>query len=560
MRSIVTVAVTMMLAVSTVGTAPAMGLQAAVDEATPIQTQQSGQASGQVLGNPDISLGTTQRKFSAGTTTEFQVTVINRGDIQRAGPSEYENRVTTARGMTITIRDEGTPLEVNTGTIAVGNAPTGTVQSGPIEITIPESVRPGVYTIPVEYAYDYTRIVSYDSSGAEYNDFTAEERGSITIRVQDEAQFSVVSQDTVGQVGDTSEIRVTLENTGTQPAASASVVATTESDELSFGTESGSSTAFAAEAWEPGEQRSVNYTISLTEDATQRAYTLGLTVDYANTDGIAQSSQPLTIGVQTIAAQSFEAKNIQSSLRVGQDGRLAATIVNEGPQAIRNPVVTLSTNSQSININSPEYAISDLSPGEEEQVNYTVSTSGGADTGVQQFAIEVSYNNQDGDRQTSSPIQINAPLEQQIDRFRVEAVNQSVTTGQTTELTLRITNNGDETLRSIDGQAFFDGPLSSNDDEVFIARLDPGETTTVSIELSIASGALNKTYPFTMDFQYEMPDGDTEISKTYNVPIQAEQAEESGGLQLPLIGGIGAVVLVTGGVWYVRRRQGAGNS
>lgn len=552
MKRILITFVALSVLVSTAGIGPVL---AANTESVPQSSSVAKvtQSSGQVIGQPDIAVSSTVKKFSPGTKSQFQLSFTNRGEIKRAGPSQYQERVTTARGVTVDIKANSTPFDVSTGTISVGNIPTGTVQSGPIMITVPDNIEPGSYTIPVEYEYDYTRIISYDSTGAEYNDFTKSVSGSISIRVREQAQFEVVEQDTTAQVGDTSDISLTLENTGTRSASDASVSASSRSDELTFGTGSESSTAYAGSTWEPNERKTVNYSVALANDATQRAYTIDLNVDYTDTDGIDQTSRVLKAGVPTLSAQEFDVENVESSLRVGKQGRFVATIINRGPQSISAPVATLTSNNQNLNVNNPEYALPNLAPGEQGQVNYTVDISSAADAAVQQFNLQVSYNNQNGDRRTSDPIQANARISQQQDQFIVVPVNQTAIAGQETTLKLRVTNNGEEPLRSIEGKAFLSDPLSSSDDEVFIDRLAPGETTNVSVALSVGSGALEKTYPFSIDFQYEMPDGDTEVSKTYNVPIQIKQIEDDGGLPVPLIGGIAVLIIGGGIVWYTRR-------
>lgn len=552
MRNIIIPSITFLLLISLVGIVPTAGADTMSASHDPSVAQVS-QSSGQVIGEPDISISTTVEEFSPGATSQFQLSLTNRGQIKRAGPSQYQDRVTTARGVTIDIKDRNTPFDISTGTVAAGNVPTGTIQTSPVSITIPDNVEPGSYTIPVEYEYDYTRIVSYDSTGAEYNDFTESVSSSITIRVRNQAQFEVVEQETTAQIGDISDISLTVENTGTRPASDASVSASSRSDELTFGTGSGSSTAYAGNTWEPNERKTVNYSVAIADDATQRTYTLDLNVDYADADGIDQTSRTLKAGVPTVSAQEFDVENMESTLRVAKEGQLEATIVNQGPQSVSAPVATLQSNNQNLNINNPEFALPDLAPGEQASVNYTVDVSSAADAAVQQFNFQITYDNQNGDRRTSERIQANARIRQQQDQFIVEPINRTAIAGEEATLDLKVTNNGEEAIGSIEGKAFLDDPLSSGDDEVFIDRLEPGETTTVSVALSVDSGALQKTYPFSIDFQYEMPDGDTEVSKTYNVPIQVRQIEKEGGLPLSLIGGIAVLVFGAGIVWYTRR-------
>jgi hypothetical protein len=77
------------------------------------------------------------------------------------------------------------------------------------------------------------------------------------------------------------------------------------------------------------------------------------------------------------------------------------------------------------------------------------------------------------------------------------------------------------------------------------------------IPLSADSGALeSKTYPFAVDFQYDLPNGDTKVSKTYKVPVDVQQPTDQSGLSLPLSAPIigGSILIIIGSaVWYRRR-------
>jgi len=68
--------------------------------------------SGEVIGQPEISFGTSTGEVSAGTATDITVTVTNRGRIAKGGASQYEDRVTTARAMTVEFDDDGIPVDV----------------------------------------------------------------------------------------------------------------------------------------------------------------------------------------------------------------------------------------------------------------------------------------------------------------------------------------------------------------------------------------------------------------------------------------------------------------
>ena len=512
----------------------------------------AGQSSaGTVIGRPTIDVYTSTTEVEPGTQTELDLVLSNDGRLSRGGPAEYEERVTTARGVAVDVEDGDTPFEINTGRVAVGEVPRGTTTADSISITVPDSVDPGRYRIPVTVSYAYTVSVEYSSVGSpEYNDLTREETQYVTLRVRDQAQFEVVDTETTTQIGDTGTLGVELRNHGTRTARDANVVLSSSTDELTF-SGSTSSTGYVGE-WEPGTNETVEYTVDVDDDAALRNYSLSATVEYEDTDGIARTSNPMAVGLRPDREQSFALRETNASLRVGEDGQFAGTVVNRGPDTARQPVVVLSSSNPNVEIESNEYALETLEPDETGTFDFDVSVSDSASASTQQFNVSVRYRNQRGDVRRSDTLENRLRIEPQRDRFRVEATNRTVVAGGTTTLDIRVTNHGNEPLRDIEAKAFVQSPLASDDDEGIVSALDPGETTTITIGLSTSGNALEKQYPVSLDFQYELPDGDTEVSRTYRVPVTVER-RQSGGLPfLPIT--VGALAVVGVGLFVYRRR------
>lgn len=517
----------------------------------------AGQSSGTVIGRPDIDVYTSTTEVEPGTETELDLVISNDGQLRRGGPAEYETRVTTARGLSVEVEDGDTPFEINTGRVAVGDVSRGTTPVDPISITVPENVDPGRYRIPVTVSYGYTVSVEYDSVGSPtYNDLTRETTQYITLRVRDQAQFDVVDTATTAQIGDTGTVSVTLENDGTRPARDASVVLSSSTDELTFGSGSASSTGYVG-TWDPGTNATVEYTVEFNDDAALRNYRLTATVEYEDTDGIARTSEPLAVGLRPTAEQTFALRDTNATLRVGEEGQFAGTIVNRGPDTARQPVVVFHSSNPNVNVESTEYALETLDPGGSDEFAFDVSVSDGASATTQQFNVSVRYRNERDDVRRSEPLNERVVIEPQRDRFSVEAVNRTVVAGGSTALELRVTNEGDEPLRDVEAKAFVQSPLSSDDDEGIVSSLAPGESATFVIELSTSDSALEKTYPLSVDFQYELPDGDTEVSETYRVPVSVERQQRGGfGLSaMPVT--IGALAVMGLGllVWLRRDRN-----
>src|SRR6056297_2381691 len=114
------------------------------------------QDEGTVVGRPNIELSATDNQFGAGEQALLNVFVSNNGDLDRGGPSQFEQRVTTARNLRLEIdesrmdEDLARNVEVNTGTVFAGTVPEGA--SGPFgfNLEISDSIAPGTYEIPVE--------------------------------------------------------------------------------------------------------------------------------------------------------------------------------------------------------------------------------------------------------------------------------------------------------------------------------------------------------------------------------------------------------------------------
>lgn len=515
----------------------------------------SAQTSGQVIGQPQLSFSTSTGDLSPGTTNEISVAVTNRGRLDRGGPEQYETRVTTAEGLTIDIQDDNVPIDVRTGEIAVGNVPTGSAVTDPISVTVPADAEPGTYRIPVEYTYQFSRVADYDSSGVEYSDITRTRTGSITITVGEEPRFEIVSTDSDVQIGGSNDITMTLQNTGSAVANEASITATSRSGELTFDSDPESSTAFIG-TWEPGENRTATYSVSLGSQAPLRNYTLGVSVDYTDTDGIDQTSRTLNAGVSATPEQSFTLTDINSTLQAGRDGSIEATLTNTGEQSVENALIQWSSSLSNLSPQETQYAAGNLAPGESTTVRFGVDVSESADAGPRQFDFTPSYRNANDERVTAETLEIRAPIRASQDEFDISLENETIVSGQTRILTLSVTNVDNRVLRDIEGEVFVDAPLSSDNSETYIAELAPGESALIRIDMSTEASATPKTYPINLDFQYETPSGDSRISDTYQVGVNVDSPSGGGGLPLLPIGVVVIVVLAGGGaVWYRRRQQ-----
>ncbi|XGI83149.1 COG1361 S-layer family protein [Halorutilales archaeon Cl-col2-1] len=508
-------------------------------------------AANSVIGSPEIDLTASDHRFLPGEERQLRIDVLNDGNIEQGGPAQHEQRVKTARGMTMEATSRNAPVDIKTGEVAVGSVPEGVKGPYPFTVTVDEDAEPGVYRLRVDIEYRYTRSVEYsDVTSPDYNDFSREETKYVEIRVIDRARFEVSDSSSDVLVGDTGTMTLDIKNVGTQPARNPEVSVTSNDAKLSF---SGSSTARSEVGfWEAGETKTVKYRVGVNEDAIPRRYSVTTRVNFDDTDGIPRVSDDLSAGLLPSPEQEFEVVNHESDLRVGDEGRVSGEVVNSANSTVSNAVVTLQTSSPNINPKETEYAVGDLGAGESKGFDFTAEINDEAEAGSRQLSYVVRYRNQNGDVRRSDAVDVKVDIGDERDEFLVEPLNATVGAGGSESVEMRVTNNGDETLTNINAKLFTNDPLSSSDDEAFISSLESGESETVTFGVSAGGGALPKTYPVSVDFSYD-EDGDQELSDTYSVPIDVTQPDESGGLPLVPIAVVVVLVIAGGAVWWRRR-------
>jgi hypothetical protein len=341
-------------------------------------------------------------------------------------------------------------------------------------------------------------------------------------------RFEVAAVDTTAAAGDSGDLGVRLQNTGDETLRDATVTFTSNAGVLTFG--QATQTSVYVGSWEPGETKDAVVDAAFAAGTAQRAYPVDAKVSYTGSDGRSASSRTITLGVTPADEQTFEVTDLQTNLRVGAEGTIEGTLVNEGPDDVENAVLVLQPTGQNVAAVETEYALGDLEPGASSAFSFDVEVATAARDGPRQFSYVVEYEGNDGSTLTSDTLYARADVEPQRDVFDVEVVDGSFTAGSSGEFTLEVTNAGDETLTDISAKLFADSPVSASDDEAFVDALEPGETTTLRFGVSVAGSATSKTYPVSVDFQYAEPDGDTKLSDTYRLPVTVEPSEGGGFL------------------------------
>jgi hypothetical protein len=311
--------------------------------------------------------------------------------------------------------------------------------------------------------------------------------------------------------------------------------------------------------------KSVPFDIEVPDDAATGTYEIEVDFEYTYTSK-ARSGVPNENNIQTTQSRSrtedvkikitddarFRVTDINSTLRVGEEGDITGEIQNIGGEDATNAEVQFPTEAENLFPQETAVAVGDIEAGESAEFRIPIEVGSEAEAVPKRFDLPVSFRDENGIRQTDDDPSFLADIAAERDAFTIEAADRSITAGSSTTVDFTITNNRDETVTDIEPKLFADTPLSSSNDEAFVQSLDAGESTTISFDLA-ASATTPKTYPVTVDIRYRDAGGDSQITDSYRLPIDVSQAEEGG-----LLGSFGTIIvsiislLTVGGgyVWY----------
>ncbi|MFC5278111.1 COG1361 S-layer family protein [Halorubrum rubrum] len=532
-------------------TGGAGGTSGGVGDATaPTTTPQ--QSEGLLRGSPELSVSTSDPTLDPGEVNTLPLQITNDGDLD-LGTSSSRAVVTTARNVRVEADAEETPLSVETGTLAIGSVTENRPGEAPIAVSVPEDAAEGTYTIDVEVKYSYT----YQQSGGVTYDRDETLSTEVDVEVDEDARFEITNATTDAKVGEEGVLEAEVRNVGADGARDLSVAMASSSPQVGFG--GATSDTAQIDALAPNETATVRYDVGFTPGASVREYVLDGTVQFETPEGYARVDEDPSVGVTPRGEQRFSVGDVEADLYVGEQGDLYGTVTNEGPDPARNVAVQFAEESPNVIPRESSVAVGTLEAGESGSFRLPIDVGGEAEPIDRTSDVVVQYRNEENERRAYEDLELLYTVEPQRDQFGIAVETREIEVGGQVDLAVEVTNELDEPVTDVEARLFADSPLDSEDDEAFASTLDPGESTTMTFDLSASASGTAKTYPVSFDFRYDDADGDSQLSDTTRVPITVVEAEERSPLSgigtLPLVLGVLAALAVLGGALYVTQRE-----
>ena len=498
-----------------------------------------------VRGEPELDAYVPDSTVSPGTTTDLTVQIANDGDVE-AGSGLRRDAVTTARSVVVEVRNDGSPVIIETSLLAVGSIADGGVREIPISVTVPADAQPGEYSLDVRLDYSHTYL-SAPRSGI-VQDRSRSTTESVSVTVDDAPRFAMHAVENDVQVGDSGTVVTNVTNVGGETARDLSVELVSNGPDLSFG-EAPRNTA-RVDRLAPGENATIRFSAGVRSDASAHPFDLTGAVRYTDPDGVRGAHEGIPIGFRPQAEQAFSLSVTESTLRVGENGTVRGTIRNDGPMDVSGVVLTVGESQFAPQ--SPAYAVGDLAAGDEADFRFSGAIPANADSVPQQLAISTSYRSAAGNERTTAE-SIRVPVAERRDAVTVSAVDPRYDAGEDGVLRLDVTNQRDVDLRDVQLRLVVDQPLESDFRTTVIPSLAAGETDQVAFDLSVDGDAPASRYPATVEISHTDPD-DVRIADDSET-VAVSVVESSGtGFSIEVAVLVILLTVVGAGAWwfYVR--------
>lgn len=499
-----------------------------------------------VRGEPDLDVYVPEPTLTPGSTTQLTLQIDNDGEIQ-SGATAQRGVVTTARSVSVELRERNAPIVVETERQSIGSIADGDVREVPITVTVPEDAEPGEYSVDVRLRYSHT--FQYAPRSGVVQERSRTVTRSIDVEVDDGPRFEMETVDSDVQVGGSGTLRAEVTNVGGETGRDISVALESSSSDVALG--EGAQNTARIDRLGPGENVTIAYDATVRPGVSLGDYSLTGQIQFTDADGVRGVQEELSVGLEPRPEQEFSLSVAESTLRVGETGTVSGTVRNDGPADVAEVVLALGE-SQFLP-RSPTYSVGDLASGESATFRFRGTVPSEADAVPQRIGVETRYRTSAGDDRMSAE-SMRVPVAERRDSVAVSAVEPRFTAGESGVLELEVTNQRDVEIRDIRLHLGVEEPLESEFRSTVIGSLQPGVTDRVSFDLEVDGDAPASRYPATVEIEYTDPDDELVAARPATVPVTVTEAEGVEYLSIELV--IFAILSLLVGavfVWLYRR-------
>jgi len=254
------------------------------------------------------------------------------------------------------------------------------------------------------------------------------------------------------------------------------------------------------------------------------------------------------------------------SVRAGETTTMTFEVTNDGDEDVTDVVVTLQTTG-TVTFGPPtapqpsqSLSLEELDDDETETVTIDVGAASVEPGDYPVFATvqyTIDEDNDDGDTDdetvvTGGPSPVPIPVGD-ARSFDITPVRDRIPVDGSGVYTVRVTNDGSETVTDVVATLNVTPPLSSESPTAYIGRLEAGESETVRFALE-SSDAIETTTGVAITLGYDTETGDRTRTDPVTTPVTIADTDEPTDVDSVVPFAAVAVVFALAAIWWLRRR------
>lgn len=315
-----------------------------------------------------------------------------------------------------------------------------------------------------------------------------------------------------------------------------------------------------------GYYKPAQFLVNIPQDAKEGDYELILRVNYeymyntqqTGTDAISYTFKKVSADIPVLIkikpSVQLEISEVDTSgLYAGGEGYISMNITNTGSDTGKETAIYISpVGKNPVTPIENSIYIGEFKPGDEIKARFKVSVSSDADP-LQTYPIEVyaGYKNYESMSSQTATTSIGVGFTGKIS-FESTGEPSVAYAGGDSLIYVTYKNTGAATAYQAEGRISVVDPFSSDDDNVYLGDLAPGESARGVYKLKISSDATIKQYALDSEIRYNDAENNNYVSDTVKVLVDVQNDSETN----LIIGGIIiAIVIIAAAGFVIARRK-----
>lgn len=333
---------------------------------------------------------------------EQQFAVVNASSAVAAGDTGDVDLTLRNEGP-LTVRDASVTVSSDNGAIVFGESASTTQYVGEWAPNETRTVSVEATATGDAEARNYTLQASVDYEDTE-GDSATSDPATFGLAVGPEQSFAADEFESTLRVGQEGTVSGTIENTAETPADSVVVVFDTENQNIDP-----LEREYSVGTMEPGETADFSFDVEVSDAAEAGPRQFSFHTEYRNQNGDRRESDSFDARLEVGEKQSvFDLTVENATVERGGSRVLDVTVTNAGDETLSDISAQVFADSP-ISVADDEDFVSELEPGESENLRFEISAAGTALEKTYPIEMDFQYDESDGDTKLSDTY--NVPIE-----------------------------------------------------------------------------------------------------------------------------------------------------